>query len=385
LPNFFLIGIFVELILLVYRGVYSSAWNPRKAEFDAFLTPAGILLEGVVKDTNLKVKLINCYGSYADRVVFWEELKRIGIFDEENLILGGDLNFTISSREVWGDVARVDPLQHYFSHLVQTGGLVDVEPVKILLTWRNGRKGQDYIAKRLDRFLISEKLVSSGIRYRSWICNDKISDHMPVMLQLEFGSDIVSYPFKFNAVWMEDQDFVSFVRNSWADLLGTEVLTPMESLVKKLKRLKSMVIVWERKKKVEGKKELVQLESELDKLYSEFPGGFVEEKDKLSVLDKEQRKRTLLKQEEETWRQKSRVNWLAAGDRNTKKIHAYANSRKQINTIWDITKGDGTTISNNFDLQKEVVDYFQNMFKAQGNLGYYRSTCSIKELSEDVF
>jgi hypothetical protein len=63
---------------------------------------AGILLEGVVKDTNLKVKLINYYGPYADRVVFWEDLKRNGIFDEENLILGGDLNFTTSSREVWG-------------------------------------------------------------------------------------------------------------------------------------------------------------------------------------------------------------------------------------------------------------------------------------------
>jgi endonuclease/exonuclease/phosphatase family metal-dependent hydrolase len=139
-------------------------------------------------------------------VVYWEELKRIGLFDEENLILGGDLNFTISSREVWGDVARVDPLQHYFSHLVQYGDLVDVELVKILPTWRNGRKGQDYIAKRLDRFLIYENIVSSGIKYRSWTCNDKISDHIPVMLQLEFESDIVRYPFKFNVVWLEDQD-----------------------------------------------------------------------------------------------------------------------------------------------------------------------------------
>ena len=80
---------------------------------------------------------------------------------------------------------------------------------------------------------------------------------MPIMLQLEFGSDIIHYPFKFNAVWLEDQDFISFVRNRWADLMGTEVLTPIESLLKKLKRLKSMVIVWERKRKVDSKKELL--------------------------------------------------------------------------------------------------------------------------------
>jgi hypothetical protein len=100
------------------------------------------------------------------------------------------------------------------------------------------------------------------------------------------GSGTINYPFKFNAVWLEEQDFVRLVRNNWADLLGTEVLKPMDSLVKKIKRIKSMVTVWERKKLVEGKKELVQLESELDKLYADFPGGFIEEKDKLSILDK---------------------------------------------------------------------------------------------------
>jgi hypothetical protein len=37
----------------------------------------------------------------------------------------------------------VDPLQHYFSQLVQTGGLVDVEPVKIFLP--GGMEGKDKV------------------------------------------------------------------------------------------------------------------------------------------------------------------------------------------------------------------------------------------------
>jgi glycyl-tRNA synthetase beta subunit len=89
---------------------------------------------------------------------------------------------------------------------------------------------------------------------------------------------------------------------------------------------------------------------------------------KATILDKEKRKLYLLKQEEETWRQKSRVRWLAAGDRNTKFFHAFTNSRKKINTIWDITKEDGTVINKTTDLQKEVVSYFQNVFKAQDNI-----------------
>jgi hypothetical protein len=76
----------------------------------------------------------------------------------------------------------------------------------------------------------------------------------------------------------------------------------------------------------------------------------------------------LLNQKEETWRHKNRINWFPSRDRNSKFFHAYANSRKQKNTIWDITKEDGTLITSNQGLQKEAVRYFQHVFKAQANL-----------------
>jgi hypothetical protein len=142
----------------------------------------------------------------------------------------------------------------------------------------------------------------------------------------------------------------------------------MDSLVKKLKLLKSMMIKWEKKKNLEAKEELVKFELELDTLYSNHPGGFEKEEEKVLIAEKEQRKLFLMRQEEETWRQKSRLNWLASGDRNTKFFHAYANSRKQINTIWEISKEDGTMISSNQGLQREAIGFFQNIFMAQPNL-----------------
>jgi hypothetical protein len=78
---------------------------------------------------------------YSDREVFWEDIKNEGIFKDQNLILGGNLNFTTSFREVWGEHSRVYPLQPYFSKLLQEEGMVDVEPLKLLPTWRNGRGG----------------------------------------------------------------------------------------------------------------------------------------------------------------------------------------------------------------------------------------------------
>jgi hypothetical protein len=166
-------------------GGLLSAWNPKKSNFNAFLTPAGILLEGFVKKINKNLKLLNCYGMYVDRQSFWNTIKKDGILKESNLILGGDMNFTISAREIWGNNARSDPLAAYFNQMIQGEGLIDLEPVNIFPTWRNGRGTQDYVAKRLDRFLISESLLDSRHIFRTWVVNVKISDHMPVVFQME--------------------------------------------------------------------------------------------------------------------------------------------------------------------------------------------------------
>jgi hypothetical protein len=121
------------------------------------------------------------------------------------------------------------------------------------------------------------------------------------------GKEKIKFPFKFNSVWLIDPDFVTLVRSNWHKFLVLEGSSPMDSLVQKLKLLKSLVIKWERNKKIKSKEELVQLEVDLENLYSSLPGGFEREDDRVLVVEKENRKMELLKQEEETWRQKSRV------------------------------------------------------------------------------
>jgi len=45
---------------------------------------------------------------------------------------------------------------------------------------------------------------------------------------------------------------------------------------------------------------------------------------------------SILKNEEETWRLKSRALSLAERDNNTKYVHQFSNLRKKNNTIWEI-------------------------------------------------
>ena len=73
--------------------------------------------------------------------------------------MAGDLNFTISDLEIWGDRARIDHLSLYFAQLLESMHMVDLAPTKIGPTWRNGRAGPEGVRKILDRFLASLHLI----------------------------------------------------------------------------------------------------------------------------------------------------------------------------------------------------------------------------------
>jgi hypothetical protein len=111
-----------------HLGGLLSGWNPASAELCAFGTNAGILLEGRFKDSVDRVKLLNYYAPYKERECFWKPLMECGLLGEDGLIIGGDLNFTLSAREVWGPMARSDPLTDYFSNILLIVGLVDLQP-----------------------------------------------------------------------------------------------------------------------------------------------------------------------------------------------------------------------------------------------------------------
>jgi endonuclease/exonuclease/phosphatase family metal-dependent hydrolase len=80
----------------------------------------------------------------------------------------------------------VGPWDWKFRGLLQralfSNNLIDIKPTKVVPTWRNGRIGQGAVARRLDRFLVSEDLLTDIGLYRSWVEFPFISDHAPVLL-----------------------------------------------------------------------------------------------------------------------------------------------------------------------------------------------------------
>jgi len=57
-----------------------------------------------------------------------------GLLVQDNLILARDLKFSISTDEVWGEVALPDPLEDFFNFFFTSNQLVDVKPAVLMPT-----------------------------------------------------------------------------------------------------------------------------------------------------------------------------------------------------------------------------------------------------------
>lgn len=102
---------------------------------------------------------------------------------------------------MWGNGRPSDPLDDFFISLFANSKLQDISPCVLSPTWSNGRVGSLAIAKRLDRFLLSEALCDKVSRYRSWHQSIGVSDHRAIILQLYFDRTPKAYPFKLNPTW----------------------------------------------------------------------------------------------------------------------------------------------------------------------------------------
>ncbi|KAK2640723.1 hypothetical protein Ddye_022486 [Dipteronia dyeriana] len=69
-----------------------------------------------------------------------------------------------------------------------------------------------------------------------------------------------------------------------------------------------------------------------------------------------------LRKEETLWKQKSRVKWLMEGDKNSKKFHCVANSRRKANFIGDIVV-EVECLSGPADVRREVLNHLKLHYK----------------------
>jgi hypothetical protein len=174
--------------------------SPNLKALSTSFFPSGILVELEARDLDAFFNFVNLYGPYVDKKPLWESLDSFKVLSTENLILGGELNFTLSLQEVWCAHPHRNPLEYFCAHLLESSHLVDLEPFKLSPTWKNGRKSVEGISKHIDKFPISEALVEGPWTLKSWVGSGSLLNHMPIILNLESKELKPHAHLKFNHV-----------------------------------------------------------------------------------------------------------------------------------------------------------------------------------------
>lgn len=256
----------IDLDAIGLSGGTLLTWNPCMANLRAYNSCAGIMVEGFFKGFPHQICIFNVYGPYSHRVDFWDWIKASGILSDDYTIVAGDLNFTISARDIWGHGRSVDPLADYFIRYFENENLTDVKPAILSPTWSNKRTGPKGLAKRLDRFFVSDRFCHEVHRYRSWTQPVGFSDHCAILLQFDFEGVFCPYPFKFNAAWLDDPLFCDFVRQFWNNLPPRGPGSILKCFWQRLSLLQKEVWRWDIKMKRSRHSALVYLENKIDTL-----------------------------------------------------------------------------------------------------------------------
>lgn len=235
-------------------------------------------------------------------------------------------------------------------------------------TWSNNRRGSGYIVARLDRALCNHQWHSSATDPLLSQLPKLSSDHCPLLLSHNLHLLHVNTPFKFDAMWIQDPDFLKIVEDNWnSGITGSSQFI----LAQNLKNMKQFLKAWNRNVfgdinlKVQAVGKNIQLCQDLldagpsDSLFQDLS-------DAKSVHN-------WLQTKESHRRQKSRIRWLNEGDSNAAFFHAYTKSRGAVNRI-DKILFEGNWVVDPKEIQNLAVDHLSSMAQSNRPAGAHSTT-----------
>eukprot|EP00253_Pinus_taeda_P003262 PITA_03262 len=321
-------------------------------------------LDTYVLSMEMDLRVINVYGPCSSRDPFWNALLDSDLLKEDNIILGGDLNFTLGYCESWGHSAQVDSFSESIFNLLEVHHWVDIPTARLQHNWSSNRSGNHSLARRLDRFLIKETLYSRLPRIRQWVGSGGISDHRPIFLGTVDTYNKIKSPFKFNSTWLKDPSYIHLVTEYWQNNPTQAHEDHYAGFVRKLTELKRLSKHWAHLKCVRNDQTLKEAEKVIVEHEISFAGIFTNAECKEQYSSLIAKRSQILKEREERWQLRSRAIWLSEGDNNTNFYHKFANGRKAINSIWELRDDHNHKITSQRNLASLAIEHFKGIYRA---------------------
>ncbi|XP_058770393.1 uncharacterized protein LOC131644024 [Vicia villosa] len=286
----------------------------------------------------------------------------------------GDFNCTLGAHEHKGSITPARPPIEDFNNWTDQNSLVHLPTAGAFFTWKNGRKGNLHIERRLDRTICNHSWLDYWSNNSCRTLPRNKSDHFPIIFEFVLREDKVASSFKFLQTWASDPRCEEVIYVVWKTRV---VGCPMFILQRKLQILKSRLKEWNKStfgnindnvKKAEDGLNLIQA-----KILENGPSDALDtiERGAQAELD------IALQREEIFWKEKAHVKWKVDGDRNTRFFHRIAKIRQSTKKI-SCLRVDGYLITDRDRIAEHVVSYYTNLFN--NNLSVLQDNSLIDEV-----
>ena len=283
----------------------------------------------------------------------------------------GDFNEITHPDEKLGWTDRDIDQMRRFRDCLSACGLHDLGFVGSSFTWCNDRFGDQWTLIRLDRVVPNENWTTRFTKVQVHHISMSASNHCLLALFLRKRTPPKSAKkkkrFFFKAMWARDDRCKKVIEGAW------DSLRPDDEIQEKINRCQGQLQWWNHR--VFGNvNQMVKLKHDKLKHLKEL-NLLHETAEEIHSLKKEINE--CLTREEVMWNQRSRALWIKCGDHNTKFFHATANHRRKINRIEGLRGADDVWYDKPEDIEKEVFDYFTNIFSTASPSSFEASLESI--------
>nr|GEZ40436.1 putative RNA-directed DNA polymerase, eukaryota, reverse transcriptase zinc-binding domain protein [Tanacetum cinerariifolium] len=333
-------------------------WNPNVFSKESVtVSDSFVAVRGTWISSSLNLMFVSVYApqDVSERRSLWDYINHmINLWDEECIILG-DFNEVRSKNKRFGSNFNEIGAKA-FNHFISSSCLIDLPLEGYSFTW--ALKSASKMSK-LDRFLISEGLISIFPSLAAICLDRRLSDHRPILL-LESTVDYGPTPFRVFHSWFTKEGFDNLIADTWNNLSIME--TNKISLPrKKFQALKARIKNWIRDEmhKASGVRHSAQSRiSELDKLIDKGLSNNDIINERISLLkdihDFDKRHSSDLAQ-------KAKIQWAIEGDENSKYFHGIINKKRSQLAICGVLV-DGEWIEDPPKVKNEFLKHFSNCF-----------------------
>nr|GEX63552.1 RNA-directed DNA polymerase, eukaryota [Tanacetum cinerariifolium] len=346
-----------------------------------------IVIYGTWIPNNSKVLIVVIYApqSLSHKRVLWDYISSlIARWNGETVVMG-DFNEVRSIDERFGSMFNQYSSRH-FNHFITSSGLVDVKLEGYSFTWAHPSATK---MSKLDRFLVSEGIISLFPSITALCLDRHLSDHRPILLR-EIRTDYGPIPFRFYHSWFKWDGFDVMVEQAWNSFSHSDT-NGLIRFKKKLQDLKKIIRSWIKDKKLQQSSAINSIKEDLIDIDKNLDSGNVSDEILLKRMELTRQLQDINQMKARDYVHKSKIKWAIEGNENLKFFHGTINKKcSQLSIRGVFVDGDWNTDP---EVVKDVFKYhFATRFKqlAHGrlklNISFPRlSTYQVADMDRSVY